>query len=92
MKKLILSFYAIMLLVSTICFGQDYKNAKLPDEDRVKDLISKMTIDEKIRQIDMYPPSDFFVKGKWSEDKTFEIMVGNSSKNIHQSCILKVNK
>lgn len=31
-----------------------YKNAKLPTEKRVADLLSRMTVAEKIRQLDMY--------------------------------------
>ena len=31
-----------------------YKQATLPVEDRVRDLLSRMTVEEKARQLDMY--------------------------------------
>jgi beta-glucosidase len=31
-----------------------YQNAKLPVEERVKDLLSRMSLEEKVRQMDMY--------------------------------------
>ncbi len=34
--------------------GAAYKNAKLPVEQRVKDLLRRMTLEEKARQLDMY--------------------------------------
>ncbi len=34
--------------------GAPYKNAGLPVEDRVRDLLGRMTVEEKARQLDMY--------------------------------------
>ncbi len=49
-----------------------YQDAKAPVEDRVKDLLSHMTLEEKVRQMDMYRGDFFkekedFAKGKSAE-------------------------
>mgnify|MGYP006188023611 CR=1 FL=1 len=49
-----------------------YQDAKAPVEDRVKDLLSRMTLEEKVRQMDMYRGDFFkekedFAKGKSAE-------------------------
>ncbi|MFC0779169.1 glycoside hydrolase family 3 N-terminal domain-containing protein [Flavobacterium sp. HJSW_4] len=49
-----------------------YQDAKAPVEDRVKDLLSQMTLEEKVRQMDMYRGDFFkdkedFAKGKSAE-------------------------
>ncbi|WP_184543741.1 glycoside hydrolase family 3 N-terminal domain-containing protein [Mucilaginibacter sp. FT3.2] len=59
MKK---NAFVLALLVITFCafnapekpFKLPYKNAALPVEKRVADLLSRMTVSEKIRQLDMY--------------------------------------
>lgn len=53
----------LALLIMTFCSFKNpkhpvtppYKNASLPIEKRISDLLSRMTIAEKIRQLDMYP-------------------------------------
>src|SRR5580704_17674296 len=37
--------------------AQDYKDASLPVETRVKDLLRRMTVEEKARQLEMYDGS-----------------------------------
>lgn len=49
-----------------------YQDAKAPVEDRVQDLLSRMTLEEKVRQMDMYRGDFFkekedFAKGKSAE-------------------------
>lgn len=39
-----------------------YKNAALPVEERVADLLARMTLDEKIKQTDQFYTNDFTVK------------------------------
>ncbi|UMB55269.1 glycoside hydrolase family 3 C-terminal domain-containing protein [Lutibacter sp. A64] len=53
-----------------------YQNAKLSVEDRVQDLLSKMSLEEKVRQMDMYK-GEFFKEGEaFSKLKTAE-RIGN---------------
>src|SRR5580765_7872267 len=56
MKKSL--FFICMLIACQAVFSQSllpYKNAKLPVEDRVKDLIARMTPEEKFWQLFMIP-------------------------------------
>ena len=54
MRKL---YFALALLLTLNCFAQQlpYKNASLPVEERVKDLLGRMTIEEKFWQLFMIP-------------------------------------
>ncbi|HEU4389249.1 MAG TPA: glycoside hydrolase family 3 N-terminal domain-containing protein, partial [Blastocatellia bacterium] len=47
-----------------------YLNAVLPVEDRVIDLLSRMSLDEKVRQMDMYSGERFKNGEDFSPDKT----------------------
>ncbi len=47
-----------------------YKNANLSVEERVKDLLSKMTLKEKARQLDMYSGAKDFLDDSQIEDNT----------------------
>ncbi|MBK8944920.1 MAG: beta-glucosidase BglX [Ignavibacteriae bacterium] len=49
LKKLFALFY--ILFATTIVFGQIYKDPKANIEDRINDLLSKMTLEEKIGQM-----------------------------------------
>ena len=57
MKKM--HCFIVLILATCKCFGQQqipaYKNASLPVEERVKDLLSRMTIEEKFWQLFMIP-------------------------------------
>ena len=50
-KKLLLP--AIAIFLSTTCAAQVYKDPKAKVDDRVEDLLSRMTLDEKIAQMNM---------------------------------------
>ena len=50
-KKLLLP--AIAIFLSTTCAAQAYKDPKAKVDDRVEDLLSRMTLDEKIAQMNM---------------------------------------
>lgn len=54
--RLILFFLGLIsisgnVISSQMCFTHPYKDPKLPIEDRVKDLLSQMTIEEKVGQL-----------------------------------------
>jgi beta-glucosidase len=59
MKKNLINFLSLILFLYS-CTGEinknkyPYQDAGLPVEKRVTDLIGRMTIDEKIHQLDMY--------------------------------------
>ena len=47
-----------------------YRRADLPVEDRVRDLLGRMTVEEKARQLDMYSGSDDLLAADQRFDKT----------------------
>ncbi|RZJ51503.1 MAG: glycoside hydrolase family 3 [Chryseobacterium sp.] len=49
-----------------------YQDAKTPVEDRVKDLLSRMTLEEKVRQMDMYRGDFFKEKEDFAKSKSAE--------------------
>lgn len=55
-KKRIFSLIILCQVVGISLFAQKYpyQNAKLPVEERVSDLLSRMSLEEKVRQMDMY--------------------------------------
>nr|WP_315221893.1 glycoside hydrolase family 3 N-terminal domain-containing protein [uncultured Flavobacterium sp.] len=82
-----------------------YQDPKLPVEERVKDLLSRMTLEEKARQMDMYKGEFFKEKEDFSKSKS-DLKIGNlgigaihdlyprSAKMINdlQSEVIKKNK
>ncbi len=82
-----------------------YQDAKMPVEDRVKDLLSRMSLEEKVRQMDMYKGEYFKDKEDFSKTKS-DAKIGNlgigaihdiyprSAKMINdlQSEVIKKNK
>ncbi len=47
-----------------------YRNPKLPIEERIRDLLSRMTLQEKARQLDMYPGASSFLDPDQTADNT----------------------
>jgi len=84
MKKslIILSLFNIIFITPT--FGQStklpYKDSNLPVEVRVKDLLNRMTLEEKIEQMNMKSLSavKFDEKGKISEESVEKLFNGKS--------------
>lgn len=82
-----------------------YQNPKLPVEDRLTDLLSRMSLEEKVRQMDMYKGEYFKEKENFSKTKS-DVKIGNlgigaihdiyprSAKMINdlQSEVIKKNK
>jgi beta-glucosidase len=61
----------------------DYKNQEIDIETRVQDLISRMTLEEKIKQMDMYAGGDLVENGKLSIKKAEKLLKGISVGSIH---------
>ncbi|PWB25993.1 glycoside hydrolase family 3 N-terminal domain-containing protein [Flavobacterium sp. HTF] len=53
-----------------------YQDVKTPVEDRVKDLLSRMSLEEKVRQMDMYKGEYFKEKEDFSKTKS-ALKIGN---------------
>lgn len=72
MKKITLNIIAILGLIS-FGYAQEkypYQNEKLPTEDRIADLLSRMSLEEKVRQMDMYKGEYFKNEEDFSKAKT----------------------
>ena len=76
MKNLYILLFVTSVLNTNIIFGQNankpiYKDAEVPIEVRVQDLLSQMTLEEKVRQIDIWHPADRMV----SKDSLFNAIL-----------------
>ncbi|ANQ52211.1 beta-glucosidase [Flammeovirga sp. MY04] len=60
-----------------------YKNAKLPINERVDDLVNRMTLDEKIQQLDMYSGGDISVDGVLDKKKVKVLLGDKSVGSVH---------
>jgi beta-glucosidase len=75
-----------------------YKDSKLPVEQRVRDLLSRMTVEEKIRQLDMYwgkevahmkgpkadgPKTDGHEADAWDPVKTAAMLGASGAGSVH---------
>jgi hypothetical protein len=75
-QLLVLVGWAFFLAPSVRVFAQSagdlpaYRQAGLPVEQRVSDLLSRMTVEEKARQLDMYSGSDDLLAADQKVDKT----------------------
>ena len=56
-KKLVYVLFLIGVICSCTTNQPDYKNTSLPFEDRVEDLVSQMTLEEKIGQLKFEAPA-----------------------------------
>lgn len=93
MKKSItyLSCCILVLLLTIELFSQakyPYKNANLPIEKRVNDLLKRMTLDEKIQQMDMYSGREIADTNNsgalvFSEKKLEEVISSTGIGSIH---------
>ena len=54
MKRLSVSLFLLGFLILTVSARPPYKNPRLPIEKRVEDLLSRMTLTEKVMQLNQY--------------------------------------
>ncbi len=74
-------YYFLFLIALLVSCSQEaknpaYKNASLDIETRVSDLLSRMTLEEKIREMDMYSAHDLIENGRLSIKKTDTVLQG----------------
>jgi len=69
-----------IFFISTICYSQDvkypYQDSSLPIENRISDLLNRMSLEEKVRQMDMYKGEFFKNDENFSTSKT-KTKIGN---------------
>lgn len=80
----------LMLLAALLLFGfkkkdkmPAYKNANLNIETRVADLVSRMTLEEKVMQMDMYSAGDIVIDGRISVERADSVLNGMSIGSVH---------
>jgi beta-glucosidase len=85
---LLLLFCLLSFKIGRIKPVDPYKNAKLPVEQRIADLLSRMTLKEKILQLDMFSGKDVYgFKGheatEYSEEITAKMMGSTGIGSMH---------
>lgn len=60
-----------------------YKNTYLNIESRVADLVSRMTLEEKVGQLDMYSAGDLVYDGKLSTERTNKVLKKTTIGSVH---------
>ncbi|NOU59874.1 glycoside hydrolase family 3 N-terminal domain-containing protein [Marinifilum caeruleilacunae] len=82
-------FY-FLLIATFLLFGftkkeklPAYKNAKLDIETRVADLLSRMTLEEKVMQLDMYSAGDLVIDGRVEPVRAAKALNGMSIGSVH---------
>jgi beta-glucosidase len=85
---LLLLFCLLSFKIGRIRPVDPYKNAKLPVEQRIADLLSRMTLKEKILQLDMFSGKDVYgFKGheatEYSEEITAKMMGSTGIGSMH---------
>lgn len=68
--------WTIKLSASSQATLPPYRNPNLPVDIRVKDLLSRMTLQEKARQLDLYPAEDFLDKNRVFDPETAHKLLG----------------
>ncbi|HUB62247.1 MAG TPA: glycoside hydrolase family 3 N-terminal domain-containing protein [Puia sp.] len=97
MQKKFLRFTCCLLIIPVAAFVHEprppYKDPHLSIDRRVEDLLSRMTVEEKIRQLDMYwgkevavmdgPHADGHEASAWSEQKTAASFGNAGAGSVH---------
>ena len=73
MKKFILFYFIVFLFFEGFSQQAKYpfQNPELSVEDRITDLLARMSLEEKVRQMDMYKGGDFKEEENFSGSKTY---------------------
>jgi beta-glucosidase len=73
MMKAYIPFFSVFISLVFLACNESgrrlYQDANAPTEQRIKDLLNRMTVEEKARQLDMYVGPEFVVDGKLVLDK-----------------------
>ena len=91
MNKNRLLLFGVLLILSFVpktLFVYPYKDPHLPVDKRVADLLSRMTLEEKIRQLDMYWGKEVANMGgheaeSWSEEKVVASLGSMGIGSVH---------
>lgn len=81
--------FAVSIVTGTVCCaevsgeGPAYLDPSLPVDVRVRDLLSRMTLEEKVRQMDMYRADTLLEDGRFSPAKAVEVMGDLGMGSIH---------
>ncbi len=85
-RFLILSVFPLFVISAT--FGQPYKNPDLPVEERVQDLLSRMTLEEKFWQLFMVPAAQSDDLDKYKTGVFgFQIRTAGASTDVSQQML-----
>ncbi len=78
---------AFLLLIAGSCkfihITPRYMKAAVPVDKRVSNLVSKMTLDEKIRQLDMFRGEELTTNRLWDEDKMAKVIGDKGIGSVH---------
>ena len=80
-------WFLIIATLLVACKKEDaappYKNAELDIETRISDLMSRMTLEEKVKQMDMYSSYDLITNGRLSVEKMDKHLNNTGIGSIH---------
>ncbi|WP_282080329.1 glycoside hydrolase family 3 N-terminal domain-containing protein [Aquimarina algiphila] len=85
MKRIIIGF--LIMIVIPSCKDEQktplYLNENADIELRVSDLVSRMTLEEKVGQLDMYSSNDLVYSGRLSIEKTDKVLKKTTIGSVH---------
>ena len=81
------SFFTPLLFLLTSCLSNNdtppYKDEHVAIDDRVADLLSRMSLEEKISQLDMYHINHLATNGELNKVKVDTMLLGMSTGSVH---------
>ena len=87
MRNLALFISSFLVLIANTVYGQSanlpvYKDATKPIETRIADLLGRMTLEDKCRQIDIYHPKSLKISDRAILNKEFQLLGDTLSEGI----------